>query len=887
MDPLPPFYRARSMLSLEEARKTKQAETNATSPTALVVNGNPTNPPPLSNSTSQSHVSGSSNRGSYREAVDLVVGVGLTIEGVDLIVVDADNGNLVGCQIGNNNRGNGIRRLTPRPTTTVRAPINPGAGILGARPQQAYHVSAPSSYAPTEIDAAFNTMTLQPPDDQWYMDSGATSHIASNTGKFSNVFNYRNAHHNIVGDGTPVPVTAYVPNIVKNLISVRQFTKDNNVSIDFDPLGFSVKDLQTGNRIMRCNSSGDLYPIPSSFKSSRSTPSTFVVVKPSIWHARLGHPGPTILQSLRSSNLISSSSDSFSCVCSSCELGKQNKLPFFKSLSNSVAPFDIIHSDIWTSPIVSTSGHKYYLLFLDDYTNFVWTFPMANNNQTFSIFCDNGREYNNTRFLNLCNDNGIHIRFSCPYTSSQNGKAERKLRTINNMCRTLLLHAHLPLSFWHFGIHMASYLHNILPSKVITFSCPTSLLYSKIPSYSHLRVFGCLCFPHTSRPQHKLLPRSTPCVFLGYPSNHRGYLCYDLSRKRFIISRHVTFDEHEFPYLTYKSSSTTSTHTQDIPSFTSPPPSHLASHSSSNQPTSPLSHPSSTTQESVLPASNPTSNSPPRVSNPHPTSSPLGDNTCSHPSQPTVNKHIPTSSSSHPMITLSQHGILKPNPKYACITTSPSISPLPTSHVDALRDPNWHKAMIDEYDALIKNDTWELVPRPLDVNVIRSMWIFTHKFQSNGALERHKARLVCNGRSQQVGIDCMETFSPVVKPATIRMVLSIAVSKKWEIHQLDVKNAFLHGTLQETVYIHQPPGFRDESFPNHVCRLKWSLYGLKQAPRAWYHRFANFVTSIGFSQSKSDNSLFVYQKGTDIAYLLLYVDDFSLQHPQILYDEIS
>ncbi|XP_021843274.1 uncharacterized mitochondrial protein AtMg00810-like [Spinacia oleracea] len=182
--------------------------------------------------------------------------------------------------------------------------------------------------------------------------------------------------------------------------------------------------------------------------------------------------------------------------------------------------------------------------------------------------------------------------------------------------------------------------------------------------------------------------------------------------------------------------------------------------------------------------------------------------------------------------------------------------------------------MVDEYDALIKNKTWELVPHPNDVNLIRSMWIFRHKKKYYGSFERYKARLVGDGRSQQVGADCDETFSPVIKPATIRAVLSIALSHSWPMHQLDVMNAFLHGNLNETVYMHQPMGFRDPKYPNHVCLLKKSLYG--QSPRAWYQRFADYVFTIGFSHSRADHSLFINCRGSDIAYILLYVDDIIL-----------
>ncbi|XP_071687627.1 uncharacterized mitochondrial protein AtMg00810-like [Rutidosis leptorrhynchoides] len=140
----------------------------------------------------------------------------------------------------------------------------------------------------------------------------------------------------------------------------------------------------------------------------------------------------------------------------------------------------------------------------------------------------------------------------------------------------------------------------------------------------------------------------------------------------------------------------------------------------------------------------------------------------------------------------------------------------------------------------------------------------------------YKARLVANGQSQQVGIDCDETFSPVLKPATIRTVLSLAASRHWPIHQLDVKNVFLHGTLSETVYMHQPPGFRDLTRPDHVCLLQKSIYGLKQAPRVLFQRFAEYAQRIGFQHSRCDTSLFIYKHGTDTAYLLLYVDDIIL-----------
>lgn len=156
------------------------------------------------------------------------------------------------------------------------------------------------------------------------------------------------------------------------------------------------------------------------------------------------------------------------------------------------------------------------------------------------------------------------------------------------------------------------------------------------------------------------------------------------------------------------------------------------------------------------------------------------------------------------------------------------------------------------------------------------MWLYKHKFDADGNHKRHKSRLVANGKSQEEGVDFIGTFSPVVKPAKIRSVLNIAVAKEWPIHQLDVKNALIQGDLKETVYMHQRPGFVDKRYPNHVCKLHKAIYGLKQAPRAWNARFASFLHHIGFKSSKADTSLFIYRKGMDIAYILLYVDDILL-----------
>jgi len=162
------------------------------------------------------------------------------------------------------------------------------------------------------------------------------------------------------------------------------------------------------------------------------------------------------------------------------------------------------------------------------------------------------------------------------------------------------------------------------------------------------------------------------------------------------------------------------------------------------------------------------------------------------------------------------------------------------------------------------------------MNMIGSRWVYKIKRHVDGRITRYKAQLVACGFTQQDGIDYLEMFSLVIKPTTVHLVLTIVVLYGWNIHKLDVYNAFLNGILQEEVYLTQPPGFVDPALPSHVCRLHKSLYGLKQAPRAWYNRLSEFLISIGFQASKGDTSLFILSLNGAMIYLLVYIDDILL-----------
>ncbi|XP_070665264.1 uncharacterized protein [Malus domestica] len=341
----------------------------------------------------------------------------------------------------------------------------------------------------------------------------------------------------------------------------------------------------------------------------------------------------------------------------------------------------------------------------------------------------------------------------------------------------------------------------------------------------------------------------------GYSLNYQGYKCYDPTTGKSFLSRHVVFNEKSFPSKELAPPTLSNPrpldHVLDIDTF------HY---------TQPLTFPSlptpivATSLPQSLPLPTPDSHSHPSTSTPHVNIEPA--NTTSH-----------TVPSTHPMITRGQQGIRKPNPIYACITNVTNTLVEPTCFSQANKSPQWRQAMADEFNTLQCTGTWTLVPYKSSMNVLPNKWLYRIKTNSDGSIERFKARLVANGFHQQEGIDFCETFSPVVTHATIRLILSIALHFQWPIRQLDVQNAFLHGTLNEEVYMRQPAGFVDPQFPSHVCRLRRSLYGLKQAPRAWFQCFSQKLEHLGFTASQADSSLFTYFDGSTIIYLLIYVDD--------------
>ena len=223
--------------------------------------------------------------------------------------------------------------------------------------------------------------------------------------------------------------------------------------------------------------------------------------------------------------------------------------------------------------------------------------------------------------------------------------------------------------------------------------------------------------------------------------------------------------------------------------------------------------------------------------------------------------------STHPSRPPNWYGFFSP---VSLVATLSTIS-IPSCYRQAMEHECWQIAMQAELQALEENHTWDIVPCPPTIKPIGSKWVFSVKLRSDGSLDRYKARLVAQGNKQKCRVDYEKTFASVAKMTTVRTILAIATSQSWRLHQMDVKNAFLHGDLQEEIYMKLPSGMTTS--PHGVCKLRHSLYGLKQAPRAWFEKFRSTLLSFSFTQSQYDSSLFLHTSTSDIVILLVYVDD--------------
>lgn len=702
-----------------------------------------------------------------------------------------------------------------------------------------------------------------------YIDSGATDHLI-NDDKLLTVWKKleKPIEIKVAKDGETVKATKigeikgkcivnrkttectlnnvlYVPGLRSNLLSV---TRMNNAGIEVVFKGGCVELSNNGKVFARALQRNNLYEI----KIERFAKAANICQtndQNEVWHKRLGHLSSSSLQKLKKMKLLSEEINGQPLFCESCIKGKQTRMSFEeKRESRSRRPIELIHTDV-CGPITpaTINGKRYYVCFTDDYTRFSMTYLMETKSEVLKYFmeyeaavssqfsnrisrirCDNGGEYVSKDFRNFCKGKGIQVEYTVPYTPQQNGISERKNRTLLDKARTMVIDAGLDKTMWGEAVLTATYLCNRSPTAKLD-KIPAQLWFKKEINLKHLQTFGCMAYKHIpDEKRTKLEDKSEECIMIGYAPC--GYRLFSIKENKVVLARDVIFNEKVL-YKDWKNKNekgilkTNSIYEEEN------------SESLINESEEEDEQEEAKARRSI------------RI------------------------RKVPARFKDY---LLEESDNTEENIVHF---VNSAVCEVPENYeeaVNSVEKENWKKAIHQEMEALKKNKAWTLVDRPIETNtpIIDCKWVFQVKCNENGDIKKYKARLVARGFSQVMGINYLETYSPVANMATVRVLIAIANHFGWSIFQMDVKTAFLNGNLTETIYMTQPEGFvKNEKL---VCKLNKSLYGLKQSSKCWNDCFNEYVTSIGFIRSKSDYCLYRKTSNELKIFILLYVDDILL-----------
>ncbi|KAI3523650.1 hypothetical protein L1887_01930 [Cichorium endivia] len=611
-----------------------------------------------------------------------------------------------------------------------------------------------------------------------------------------------------------------------------------------------------------------------------------------LWHKRLSHLNFKNISKISKNQLargIPKMNFVKDKVCSACEKGKQIKASFkSKQCSSIVSLFSLMHLDLFGPvPVASLAGKKYSLSIVDEFSRFTWVVFLRNKSDAAAeiislvkqsevlydmkvkqLWSDHDVEFRNQTLEDFCEEKGILQNFSAVRTPEQNGVAERRNRTLIEAGRTMVVDAGLPLTFWAEAVNTACYTQN----RSIIFKrhgkTAYEILKGRSPDISYFHAFGCACFIlKQGEHQSKFEAKSDDGIFLGYSAISKAFRVFNVSKRKVIESIHVRFDESTFPHQH-------EVHEHSVfENLLSP-----ISSGTSDQIIVPSASRSSE-DEPPLPHDQPSPNDPPSESSfsledssivPDPPLDIEREATLPSQSLPVVKDHPVSQVIGDVASRVRTRRLVSSN---FCLYVN-FVSLIEPKKVDeALHDADWIKAMQDELHEFERHKVWTLVPLPPGKTIIGTRWVFRNKMDEDGIVIRNKARLVAQGFTQMEGLDYDETFAPVARLEAIRLFLAFASFMKFKVFQMDVKTAFLHGDLPQEVYLKQPPGFCNDSFPNYVYRLDKAVYGLKQAPRAWYDTLATYLLGKGYHRGAIDNTLLIKRSGDDIILAQVYVDD--------------
>ena len=547
-----------------------------------------------------------------------------------------------------------------------------------------------------------------------------------------------------------------------------------------------------------------------------------------LWHHRLGHQNLDHVKSIHRKNNISIDND-VSDVCEGCFFGKQHRLPFQSSSNRAVSCGEVIYADI-CGPMEENSigGSKYFLLLKDDFSRYKWVYfikqkdevkerirdflqMMENFNHSVVNFrSDNGTEFCNKTIEEILTRKGIQHHKTVPYTPEQNGCIEREIRTVVELARSILYAKGLPKKLWAEAVNYVVYtLNNSGPSSQAG-KTPIELWSNKLPSIQQLRVFGCTAFCHVPKQlRRKLDQKSKNGIFVGYDNNSKGFRIYFDEINKIEIHRDVAFGNELLKNELLKIEEVKGS-VLEVEEVTVRVPDNdvqtVPDNNKQNVQTEIQTQFLSSQEDDVEIISDRNTGCEMSESGP-------GNFIDSNEVQQVLSIN-PASTSRHN---------LRPRcvPIIDDMFLSVAENDEPSNYKEAVNSKyseEWKLAMDEEYNALIKNKTWELCKLPDNRKLVDCRWVYKIKKTSKGVVERFKARLVARGFTQVYGLDYDETYSPVVKHESVRTLFAYAAQSGMLIEQFDIKTAFLYGELDEEIYMQQPPGYVKEK--DVVCRLK-------------------------------------------------------------------
>jgi len=810
----------------------------------------------------------------------------------------------------------------------------PGGGAEGQGPRQKRKDKSNQAEDNEGEDVAYNAVDSTPQFDsrfansQWLADSGTTSHITPVREAFLDYTPLPSSSIKGVGDnrikaegrGTvklsfnvdgqivkhSLKNVLYAPAAVNSLLSISRLD-EAGLRCEFGQGKCVIRQgshvIGQGKKDRRLYVLNATFVLPPRSNLASSDQSTDTATWDE-WHRRFGHLAISGLVTLHRQHMVDGlhidEASSPSEKCDACIQAKFHVRPFPKeSTSRSSVPGDRTHSDLWGKAQATSLGGKiYYVSFTDDCTRHCAVYFMSKKSETFAklklymswlerqgkhpkaIRIDNGKEYVNREITSWCQEKGISIETTAPYSPSQNGVAERFNRTLLELARAMLFARHLPSFLWSEAVSYAAYIRNRAPTQALDGKTPHEAFTGRKPDVSHLREFGSDIWILDQRPsRQKLDPKARKFIFVGYDEGSKGVRYFDKIQRQVRVSRNFSFGESSpevqidfiFPDSSIEGVSSKSNQQSSI--------SNVQSSSSMGNPPNPPNPPTGIAPHVIPP---PTVIPPPSPVAPPPTRkkgfvpsqyAEISDkNIIDGPRRRNQPDYKAMDSGSDEQANFASESF-----DFTFSSTDVAPEVMPQSLDEAKRSPewpDWQKAIDAELAVLHSKGTWKLTELPKDRKPVENRWVFAKKYDENGIVTQYKARLVAKGYSQVPGVDYQETFSPVARLDSLRTMFSVAAINDWEIHMMDVKSAYLNGDLEEEIYMLQPEGYEDGT--GRVCLLIKTIYGLKQSGRQWNRKLDRILHKHGYTRLETDHC--VYKKTSKDGRTLIYiwVDDMVL-----------